>query len=496
MSIFGDGRIERRGFLKLGAALGAGVLVGCGDSAGLTAFQAGPTAGGLDAVLEVRMAENMLGGLPFRHRSYNGLIGGPLLRTRPGQTLRLRVSNLLGPNPDPGHPADPNIPHHFNTTNLHTHGFHVDPTGVSDNVFLNIEPGEFVDYVYEIPANHPAGTYWYHPHKHGSATVQMFSGMAGMIIMEGDIDQVPEIAAAKEVPFVIQALQRNPDGEVPDYTSKRAFRKEWRVVTVNGEVRPAFRIRPGEVQRFRALNASVAWTHPLEVEGHTMHGLAFDGLTYPQVSDTQSERLAPGNRFDFLIRGGAPGIYRIVKRPYQQANPAFGSVAETPEIHLANLVVEGDPVTGMGLPTTLPAADLPDILPSEITGQRTLVYRTEFDNNGPSPEFPDNFTIDGRRFDPDFVGQTVQLGAVEEWTITNPVNDTEHPFHIHVNPFQVVAINGQPVAPRWQDTVILPREGSVTMRTRFEDFTGKFVNHCHMLGHEDQGMMQIVEVVN
>ena len=461
----------------------------------MMSVQTGPQGSGLDAVLEVRMAESMVGGVPFRHRSYNGMLGGPLFRVRPGQTWRVRVSNLLEANPDSGHQPDPNIPHHFNTTNLHTHGFHVDPGGVSDNVFLRIEPGEFVDYVFEIPANHPAGTYWYHPHKHGAATVQMFSGMAGMIIMEGDIDQVPEIAAAKEVPFIIQDLQINPEGEVPDYTSKRAFKQDWRVVTVNGQVRPAFRIRPGEIQRFRTLNSTVAWTTPLEVEGHTMHGLAFDGLTYPSVQEVQTERLAPGNRFDFLLRGGEPGIYRIVKKQYQQASPAFGPISATPEVHLANLVVEGDPVTDMGLPTTLPAVDLPDILPSEVTNQRTVVYKTEFDNGGPSPEFPDNYTIDGMRFDPNHVGQTVALGAVEEWTITNPIDDTEHPFHIHVNPFQVVAINGQPVTPRWQDTVILPRGGSATIRTRFEDFKGKFVNHCHMLGHEDLGMMQVVEVV-
>jgi FtsP/CotA-like multicopper oxidase with cupredoxin domain len=96
--------------------------------------------------------------------------------------------------------------------------------------------------------------------------------------------------------------------------------------------------------------------------------------------------------------------------------------------------------------------------------------------------------------------QTVALGSVEEWTIYN-MNTVRHPFHIHVNPFQVVKINGQPVDPYWADTIALPPMGtpsnptSVTFRTRFADFHGAFVMHCHMLAHEDLGLMQMVEVV-
>ncbi len=93
------------------------------------------------------------------------------------------------------------------------------------------------------------------------------------------------------------------------------------------------------------------------------------------------------------------------------------------------------------------------------------------------------------------VDQTVKLGRLEEWIVRN-TSSHFHPFHIHVNDFQVVAFNGEPVAARgWQDTVILPPNSETIIRMRFDDFDGKFVYHCHILSHEDFGMMAVVEVV-
>ena len=106
------------------------------------------------------------------------------------------------------------------------------------------------------------------------------------------------------------------------------------------------------------------------------------------------------------------------------------------------------------------------------------------------------FLVDGRGFEGDRVDHRVRLGAVEEWTVTNTDPGNDHVFHIHINPFQVTKYNGQPVAePVWLDTVVVPSNGgSVTFRSRFLDFTGKYVLHCHMMNHEDMGMMQVVEV--
>ncbi|MEV1062301.1 multicopper oxidase domain-containing protein [Streptomyces sp. NPDC050263] len=147
---------------------------------------------------------------------------GPTLRVRAGDSLEITQVNALPPNTAGMH-ADVNVPHHFNTFNLHTHGMHGDPTGDADNVYRAFEPaaaggagsegGETAAYLSSVavPADHPAGTFWYHPHQHGSTTTQLLSGMAGVVIVEGDVDQVPEIAAAKDV-VCINELKLPPGG--------------------------------------------------------------------------------------------------------------------------------------------------------------------------------------------------------------------------------------------------------------------------------------------
>jgi len=412
--------------------------------------------------------------------------------------LQVNVINKLPPNTDPM-PPNINIPHHFNTTNLHFHGSHVSPS--QDDIFTEIEPGSSRLYTYDLPRDQPTGTHWYHPHKHSAVAVQMFSGMAGMIIVEGGVDHVPEVAAAKEVPVILNELMigkpapGNYPGEVPDFTDLGVYNTEAdRTWVLNGELLPVFKIRPGEVQRWRFLNAGVSQVIPLEIQGHTQHTIAYDGITYNSVVEETENVLSPANRVDFLIKGGAPGQYPIMKNAFNQVG-----MNNTPAVQLGTLVVEGAPMD-MALPTTLPgpAAHLTPIEDSEITGNRTVVYDFVQPATGAdalSPDFPVLATIDGVRFDPNVVGQTILLDSVEEWTLENP-STRSHPFHIHINPFQVVAINGVPQNPRrWQDTVLIPQMGTVTIRSRFIDYTGKYVNHCHFLAHEDMGMMQIVEVI-
>lgn len=107
----------------------------------------------------------------------------------------------------------------------------------------------------------------------------------------------------------------------------------------------------------------------------------------------------------------------------------------------------------------------------------------------------DPYLIDGRIFDENRIDQRVKLGALEEWELVN-TSEEWHPFHIHINDFQVVAVNGDPsTAHGYDDTVMIPPNGSVTMRTRFLDYPGKFVYHCHFLYHEDHSMMGVVEVM-
>jgi FtsP/CotA-like multicopper oxidase with cupredoxin domain len=147
-------------------------------------------------------------------------------------------------------------------------------------------------------------------------------------------------------------------------------------------------------------------------------------------------------------------------------------------------------------PQPLPTRLLPflDLRSVPIDHRRTVTLQSlPLDRN--APEIPmATFMINSRQFAADRVDQTMRLNTTEEWVVRN-ASDNWHPFHIHVNPFQVVAVNGRAVAPRsYQDTVPVPPLGEVVLRTQFLDFTGRFVFHCHILQHEDGGMMSVVEV--
>ncbi|HEY7068090.1 MAG TPA: multicopper oxidase family protein [Chloroflexota bacterium] len=455
--------------------------------------------GVLDTTLRVRYVRKEVGGYRLYLRSYEETIPGPTLRVQPGDVLRIRLINDLPPNRDQ-RPANANLPHHFNTTNFHFHGSHVSPGGIADNVFREMEPGESYDIEIAIPADHTRGTYWYHPHAHGSADMQVASGMAGAVIVEGDFDDVPEVAQAQERVLVLSQVVYDAYGTVE--TFETLFPENaTRFFTVNGQREPIIQMRPGEVQRWRLLHAGYQDDIYLGLEGHGLHVIARDGIalgtldaagahTVVPASGTPDAILfAPGQRVDVLVQAGAPGTYQLRALPYHQGYPA-------PTGPLARVVVAGEPLP-MRLPTALPLAPLPPIGDGELTGSRELI----FSRIAPAVEATEHwrefhFMVDEHSFDAARVDHRVRLGAVEEWTVTNVDPGNDHVFHIHINPFQVTRYNGQPVAePIWLDTVVVPANGgSVTFRSRFTDFTGKYVLHCHMMNHEDMGMMQVVEV--
>ncbi len=440
--------------------------------------------GVLRTELRVQYAYADTGGYRLSLRTYEGKVPGPTLQVRPGDALHISLINDLPPNQD-AMPLDGDLPHHFNTTNLHVHGMHVSPSGNADNIFRDMEPGQRYDIAIAVPDDHPRGTYWYHPHHHGSADVQISSGMAGALIVEGDVLDVPEIAAARERVLVINEVMFDYQGTIEHYDTI------WpeavpRFLSINGQREPIIRMRPGEVQRWRIVQAAHESNLRLALSGNLLHPIAYDGIPRSRVDGLESLVMAPGQRADVLVRGGAPGTYELTAIPNDQGYPS-------PVGPLAHVIVEGEPLA-MSLPTTLPTAPLEPIRDDEITGRRTITF------SAIEPEVPAaatyqefSFLIDGRRFDPDHVDHSIRLGAVEEWTVVND-HAADHVFHIHTNPFQVMAVNDEPVTETlWRDTVVVPREGSLTFRSRFLDFPGKTVLHCHMMNHEELGMMQVIE---
>lgn len=416
--------------------------------------------GVLDVTLSASISETTVAGNTVVTGNYNGQFPGPTWQAAPGDTIRVRVENHLD-----------------EFTNLHTHGFHVSPEDNGDNIFVEIQPTEHFDYEYQIPVDHPSGVFWYHPHPHGITERQNSTGMTGNIIITGGLDTIPGIEGITRRHLFLQLNQFTADGQqVPLGEQTPADQ----MVFINGQYQPTISIRPGETQRWSFTNASSNNFFLLSLGGHAFSVIAKDGNPYG-VPETQSQILiSPAERYEVLVQAQSrPGSFEL-----RQLLWGVDGQAE-PDRLLATMVIEGDPMEPAPLPTQLiPYGDLREM---PIDNQRTIVF-------APAPP-PWYQLIDNIPFDPDVVNQTVKLGTLEQWTLVNNTPDI-HPFHIHINDFQVVAINGEPVdAPSLADVVSVPAFGSVDILQRFEDFPGKFVFHCHILMHEDAGMMHVVEVV-
>jgi FtsP/CotA-like multicopper oxidase with cupredoxin domain len=219
--------------------------------------------------------------------------------------------------------------------------------------------------------------------------------------------------------------------------------------------------------------------------------------------------MTAGNRVEVLIKAGAVGTYDLVLSPGSSQHPEILAMFDGDEMAadsmgttnaelqtrpILRLIVEGEGPE-MALPEALPAWN-PQVPP--VTRQRQLSYSVQREANN---QFL-NFGVSGFPFDPDRIPYQAKLGTTEEWTLINAVDNKlpmhAHGFHIHVNPFKVTQINGQDLdVPLWRDTFALTgmTADSITFEVSFLDFTGKFVEHCHVLSHEDLGMMEAIEVV-
>lgn len=450
--------------------------------------------GVLETTLRAAYGYRDIGGYRLYLRGFEDAMPGPTLRVKPGDVLKIKLINDLPPNREQM-PAVMNQPHMLNLTNFHVHGLHVSPSGISDNVLRTMEPGQSYDIEIRIPEDHPRGTYWYHPHHHGSADVQLSSGMVGTIIIEDGPEQVPQVTAAKDVTMVLGEVVFDGFGMVEGFDALFS-ETSVRFLSLNGQRGPTITMRPGEVQRWRLVHAGYQDDLFLQLDQHQMHAIARDGVGLViigegEVCTDQPERkdtvlIAPGQRIDVLVKAGVPGTYELKALPYNQGYPSpFGPIA--------TLKVEGEPMA-MELPGRLAPPPLPTIRDDEITHRRQLVFSAIVPENEAAAHWREfKFLIDGKTFDIDRVDHAIKLGAVEEWTLVN-AHFHDHIFHIHVNPFELVKVNGEPIPPVWLDTVVLPRNGSLTFRSRFADFAGRYVLHCHMMNHEEMGMMQLIEV--
>jgi suppressor of ftsI len=488
--------------------------------------------------LHVDYSERDLGPFRLRTRTYNSSLPGPLWITGPGHSLRVKLINNLPPDPPattpPGIDAI-NNPHAFNTTNLHVHGLQVvphlfQPVGTVNPAapLIAVTSGQTLNYEFKLPDDHPSGLYWYHPHYHGSAGSQVVNGMAGLILVKGPIDEVPEIAAARDELLAIQNLKINP---LDKASSKWGFeplayrpasqggyspQTQVELIIANGrpvmiidrrgakpaasqESPPVYKMRPGEVMRLRILNGCDGIFLPLTLPGFEVYVIGQDGINLLKPErggrDPKSAiRMAPGNRNELLIRApmkATRGTLSALAQMPGGANPmseVMGEMMVRPEIAIAAFEVGGAPrrmVIPARLPT--PVREYPLISDAEIKTRRTITFTMTTGSKRIIDGF--EYLIGGRLYDEGTVDPTVQLATAEEWRIVNN-SDGIHPFHIHVNSFEVMGLPSDPGYHRLHDTIWLPPFSSITMRTRFKTWKGKSVYHCHVLPHEDSAMIK------
>ena len=433
------------------------------DTASGSTLATPPEIASVDGVLRAELTlerrEVSIAGRQVDALAVNGSWIMPTLRFAPGDTVELDLVN------DSGEPV-----------NLHFHGLHVSPTGESDNIFRVVDPSTTAHYRLDIPADHEPGTFWYHSHFHRESEQQVYRGMSGMMIVDGLTELLPsELRTVDEHVFALKQVGF-ADGEIPlDLEVKRQD------LVVNGQLEPSVALGSGQTQLWRIGNISADSFFDVQLRDHVFHVIAEDGWPVSEIRDVDSLVLPPGKRYDVLVQGGKAGAYELITRKYDQGFEVF------PEATLAAVTVTDDGDAPAEIPTE-------GLMPFDDLSDATIAQRREFTFSEEEVGGETSFRINDRVYEHHRVDAEPSLGTVEEWTLRNTTSE-QHPFHIHVNDFQVMSVNGEPYdAVGRQDTVIIPIGGEVVIRIPFQDFAGAFVFHCHILFHEDHGMMAIVDV--
>ncbi|XP_076825146.1 multicopper oxidase mco-like [Clavelina lepadiformis] len=551
--------------------------------------------GALNLELQVQMKDFKVEWLTMVRRTYNGEIPAPTWKIRKGDRVNLKLVNNL----ELTQKVLPFNGFRFpNSTNLHTHGLHISGEEPQDNVFVHVGPGKSYNYYYQIDEDHPAGTYWYHPHLHGSTLFQVHSGMAGMIIVEDDPD--PSITPQHlldvscpnnchhEVRLVFQPTMMfvnngfrgfvHQQEEMEDYDGfrHRQFRlfgesrtlEDWlsdknagiEYFTTNGKLWPTYTLESGQIKRFRLVNAggsaslelTITDTSGAKAKGCQVREIAQDGVYLDKARFQKHKRtlLVPSARADWLVVCNTPGTYKLQSVALSEDNMSMGPVQRWNGT-LLKLVVTGTAKKTF-IRTKLPErqhfiGDFRQLSQEEVTGRFVIELNPWTRLNREIFKSPTYY-----RF-------KAHLGTVQEWYIVNTDHVTSHPIHIHVNHFQVISYNPytgpytetsasspNPMAlyaqdgsvcfhqhelytgtdgikrsddplkylghdQRWKaggkgtlgysdagtfhDVLLIPPMSNITIRFMAHKYVGVVVIHCHLLNHEDEGMMMVAQIV-
>jgi FtsP/CotA-like multicopper oxidase with cupredoxin domain len=398
--------------------------------------------------------------------AYNGSVPGPTLDVHEGDRVIVHFRNDL---PEP--------------TTIHWHGLHI-PVDMDGSPLTPIAPGARYDYVFTIPRG-TAGTYWYHPHPDLRSGYQIAKGLFGALVVRAIDDPL------RSVPEKLLILSDNrfrADGSV-DFADPRSTEgirdevngREGDVLFVNGQIAPVLRIRSGQLQRWRVVNVAAARIYRLALDGHTLLHVGSDGGLFERPVEVGQIDVANSERVELLVRGTrAPGERALLRTlPYDRYVPQTRPHDwQVPRDLLTLAYSSAPPVRSPAVPATLRRVLALDTLAA--TAKHVLVMSQGL--------------INGKTMDMHRVDVRAPLGATEIWQVENVVG-MDHPFHLHGFQFQVIDRDGVPEPFRsWKDVVNVRKHEIVRLIVRYDDFPGLWMYHCHILDHEDQGMMGILEV--
>jgi FtsP/CotA-like multicopper oxidase with cupredoxin domain len=432
---------------------------------------------------QLRMEETALtlNGTPATLLTYNGMYPGPVIRASRGETLKVRMINML-----PKTTALNLLGHTRNITNLQSHGLHASPAGMADNMMRLAAPGETLDYVYHLQFEQPGHLNFYHPHLHGTAAEQYWGGLAGPLLIE-DTAASPLADLETHIMFIKDITISQ--GAAEPYSSNLEYMrgKEGNLVMVNGRVNPVLQIRPGQVQRWQIVNACNSRFLKLALERHSLCLIGTDGGQLDKPYPLSSILLAPGERIDLLVKADQEGgSFKLHSLPYDRG------CGNLQQVTLLTLDYSGT-CANDHLPAAVnPQAERPSLdlfaLPRRQMTLSMMLGKGYI--NGISFKEVDHASK---------IKST--CGSYEVWEIFNQSN-MDHPFHQHVNPCQVISITGgdesyaslYSTLPALKDVVIIPKMGSATLLVPVLDYSGITRFHCQIFEHEDIGMMGVWDI--
>lgn len=398
-------------------------------------------------------------------------------------------------------------------TTMHWHGLHVSPKN-DGGPHQSINAGATWSPSFKVRNN--AGTFWYHPHGAGQTDPQISRGLAGFFIIHDPLEQalaIPHNYGQDDIPLVVQSKAFDELGQIMIASNMDT------ALFVNGTLHP-YLDAPAQVIRLRLLNASSLRSYNFGLSGgQPLYQIATDGGLLDTPRTLTRLLLSPGERAEVLINLSGMTGNTLYLRSFGSEIPegvygaaVVGAGADTIHEYAHNMRNGADfdlLRINVTAPTASPVTAIPATLvplmpfdPAQATHFRSIVLDTirllpaDVPNRADGP-----FGINNKTFDMDVINETVQLNTTEIWTIKNHTL-VAHPFHIHDIQFNIIqegGINLPPGKMGWKDVVVVRPGDSVKVLTKFETFADPdvpYMYHCHLLHHEDDGMMGTFLVVD